>query len=145
MTFMLITVTVASRSGSHGVLKNRFQCWVMMWLGQNVTLGRGVTIGDGAVVAGFSVVAKDVPPYAIVGGNPASVIKYRFSHELIHRLLAVQWWKYHPKDFAHEDLKDPEKMVKFFEDHAADLEVFKPSVLTADEIVEAAGVDSAAS
>ena len=52
----------------------------------------GVTIGDGAVVATGSVVTKDVPPYAIVGGNPAKLIKYRFSDEQIAALLEIKWW-----------------------------------------------------
>jgi hypothetical protein len=52
----------------------------------------GVTIGDGAVVATGGVVTKDVPPYAIVGGNPAKVIRYRFSEEQIAALLEIKWW-----------------------------------------------------
>ena len=52
----------------------------------------GVTIGDGAIVAANATVTKDVPPYAIVGGMPAKVIKYRFPQEMINRLLEVKWW-----------------------------------------------------
>jgi hypothetical protein len=52
----------------------------------------GVTIGDGAVVATGGVVTKDVPPYAIVGGNPAKIIKYRHSEEQIAALLEIKWW-----------------------------------------------------
>jgi len=52
----------------------------------------GVTIGNGAVIAARAVVTKDVPPYAIVAGNPAKVIKYRFDDTTINRLLAIQWW-----------------------------------------------------
>lgn len=52
----------------------------------------GVTIGDGAVVASGAVVTKDVPPYAVVGGVPAKVIKYRFSEDVIARLLEINWW-----------------------------------------------------
>ena len=54
----------------------------------------GVTIGDGAIVAYGAVVTKDVPPYAIVGGTPAKVIRYRFPDELIAELLAFGWWQY---------------------------------------------------
>ena len=50
------------------------------WIGANATILKGVTIGEGAIVAGCSLVIKDVPPYAIVGGVPARVIKYRFSN-----------------------------------------------------------------
>jgi len=65
-----------------------------VWIGYGVTILSGVTIGDGAVVAAQSVVVKDVPPYAIVGGNPAQFIKYRFSKEVIKKLLAIQWWNW---------------------------------------------------
>jgi tetrahydrodipicolinate N-succinyltransferase len=52
----------------------------------------GVTIGDGAIVAAGAVVTKDVPPFAVVGGIPAKVLKYRFSPDIIERLLEVKWW-----------------------------------------------------
>ena len=52
----------------------------------------GVTIGDGAVVAAASVVAADVPPYAIVGGNPARVVRTRFDEDDVARLLRAAWW-----------------------------------------------------
>ncbi|EGP5048105.1 CatB-related O-acetyltransferase [Enterococcus faecium] len=58
-----------------------------VWIGDNVLILSGVNIGKGAVVAAGSVVTKNVPPYAIVGGNPAKVIKYRFSPEIIERLM----------------------------------------------------------
>lgn len=68
-----------------------------VWIGANVTILSGVTIGDGAVVAAGSVVTEPVPPFAIVGGVPASVIKYRFSVETIERLLRVGWWNWRPE------------------------------------------------
>lgn len=58
----------------------------------------GVTIGDGAIVGAGSVVTKDVPPYAIVAGNPARVIKYRFSEEQIKALLEIRWWNWSDKE-----------------------------------------------
>lgn len=63
-----------------------------VWLGGNCTILSGVTIGNGAVIANGAVVVKDVPPYAIVGGNPAKIIRYRFLPEDIERLLEVKWW-----------------------------------------------------
>lgn len=65
-----------------------------VWIGHNCTIMPGVIIHNGAVVAANSHVVKDVPPYAIVGGNPAKVIKYRFSKELIDKLLTIQWWNW---------------------------------------------------
>lgn len=63
-----------------------------VWVGARSTVLSGVTIGDGAVVAACSVVTKDVPPYAIVAGNPARVIKYRFSEDTIAGMLKIRWW-----------------------------------------------------
>lgn len=65
-----------------------------VWIGEGAFLRRGVTIGDGAVIGSRAVVAADVPPYAIVGGVPARVIRYRFDEATIERLLASQWWAY---------------------------------------------------
>ena len=61
----------------------------------------GVTIGDGAVVAGGGVVAADVPPYAVVGGNPARVIRRRFEDDDVDRLLRAAWWDW-PIDLVTE-------------------------------------------
>ncbi|MBD7912510.1 MULTISPECIES: CatB-related O-acetyltransferase [Clostridium] len=65
-----------------------------VWLGHDVTVMAGVTIHNGAIVAANSHVVNDVPPYAIVGGNPAKIIKYRFSEEIIEKLLTIQWWNW---------------------------------------------------
>ena len=63
-----------------------------VWVGMNVTIMGGVTIHNGAVIAANSVVVKDVAPYSIVGGNPATHIKYRFDKECIEKLQTIQWW-----------------------------------------------------
>jgi virginiamycin A acetyltransferase len=63
-----------------------------VWIGYGAVVMPGVTIGDGAIVATTAVVTKDVPPYAIVGGNPAAVVRYRFDESTIARLLALRWW-----------------------------------------------------
>lgn len=65
-----------------------------VWIGGGTTLSSGVTIGDGAIIASMSMVVKDVPPYAIVGGNPAKIIKYRFDENIIKRFLEIKWWNY---------------------------------------------------
>lgn len=63
-----------------------------VWMGDHCTIMSGVTIGDGAVVGAHAVVAKDVDPYSIVVGNPASHIRYRHSHAEIAYLLELKWW-----------------------------------------------------
>jgi virginiamycin A acetyltransferase len=63
-----------------------------VWIGADVTIMPGVRIGSGAIIATASVVVSDVPPYAIVGGNPAQVIKRRFDGATIQALLEIAWW-----------------------------------------------------
>jgi acetyltransferase-like isoleucine patch superfamily enzyme len=63
-----------------------------VWVGQNAIILSGVSIGNGAVIGAGSVVAKDVEPYAIVAGNPARFVRYRFPAETIAKLQAVEWW-----------------------------------------------------
>ncbi|MDR2408395.1 MAG: CatB-related O-acetyltransferase [Bacteroidales bacterium] len=62
------------------------------WIGQGVFIAGGITIGDGAVVLAHAVVTKDVPPYAIAGGTPAKILKYRYDEETIKFLLDFKWW-----------------------------------------------------
>lgn len=63
-----------------------------VWIGNRALIKSGVTVGSGAVIGAGSVVTKDVPAYAIVGGNPAKILKYRFDEEIIERLLKSEWW-----------------------------------------------------
>ena len=68
-----------------------------VWFGQNVTVMPGVHIGDGAIIAANSVVASDIPPYCVAGGNPCRVIRKRFDDELIAYLLELKWWDWPPE------------------------------------------------
>jgi virginiamycin A acetyltransferase len=84
-----------------------------VWIGANSTILRGVVVGDGAVIGANSIVTKDVPPYAIVVGNPAKLVKYRFSKKIIEQLMRIEWWnlpvetiKEKYKAFANEDVND---------------------------------------
>ena len=65
-----------------------------VWIGMHARILSGVTIGDGAIVGAFSVVSRDVPPYAIVAGNPAEIKKYRFPDDVIETLLQIKWWNW---------------------------------------------------
>ena len=77
-----------------------------VWIGNAALIRRGITIGHGAVIAAGAVVVKDVPPFAVVGGTPAKVIKYRFDEATIARILDVAWWRYHVRDLAGLDVSD---------------------------------------
>lgn len=65
-----------------------------VWIGMNSIVMRGVVIGDGAIVAAGSIVTKDVEPYSIVAGSPARIVKYRFSKDIIYKLLQIRWWEW---------------------------------------------------
>lgn len=89
--FSLMLPDAASFEG-HPATKGDVLIGNDVWLGFGATVLSGVRIGDGAVVGAGAVVAKDVPPYAIVVGNPARVIRTRFSPVQIEALLQIQWW-----------------------------------------------------
>ena len=82
-----------------------------VWIGQDVKLRAGIKIGHGAIIASGAVVTKDVPPYAIYGGVSAKLIRYRFSDALIDRLLRMEWWRFHPSDFAGLPVDRPEEFL----------------------------------
>jgi phosphonate metabolism protein (transferase hexapeptide repeat family) len=67
-----------------------------VWIGTNALILPNITIGNGAIVAAGAVVSKNVPPYAVVGGVPARIIKYRFDQKTINKLQKIKWWD---KDF----------------------------------------------
>ncbi|MEM9918928.1 MAG: CatB-related O-acetyltransferase [Bacteroidota bacterium] len=76
-----------------------------VWIGYKATIMPGITIGDGAIISTHSTVVKDVPPYTIVGGNPAKEIRKRFSEETIDKLLQLEWWNWAPEKITkHLDL-----------------------------------------
>lgn len=83
-----------------------------VWIGNRVTLLPGITIADGAIIAAGAVVTKDVPPYAIVGGVPAKILKYRFDNDKIETLLKLKWWE------------KPLEWIKQYSDSFEDIECF---------------------
>lgn len=104
------------------------------WIGQDATIMRGLQIGDGAVIAASAVVTKDVPPYAIVGGNPARIIRYRFDPGIIQELLAIKWWRY---DYTAlntinlSDIRESLKEFKLVEDNHPE---YSPSLIDVNEM-----------
>lgn len=92
-----------------------------VWIGEGAMIMGGVTVGNGSVVASKSVVTKDVPPYAIVGGVPAKVLKYRFDEETIKVLEKYEWWNFSDEDIEKVlpifTVSNPEKstIIKCFE------------------------------
>jgi acetyltransferase-like isoleucine patch superfamily enzyme len=72
-----------------------------VWIGSLALIKRGISISDGSIVAGGAVVVKDVPPYSIVGGVPAKVLRSRFPEHLVERLQKLAWW-----DLPEDDLRD---------------------------------------
>jgi hypothetical protein len=72
-----------------------------VWIGATSTIMSGVTIGDGAVIGAGSTITKDVPPFAIVAGNPGKIVKYRFTEEQIEKLLQIAWW-----DWGEDKIKE---------------------------------------
>ncbi|GAY76208.1 chloramphenicol acetyltransferase [Sporolactobacillus inulinus] len=79
-----------------------------VWIGDSAKIMEGVTISDGAIVAADALVLKDVPPFAIVAGVPAKLIRYRFESEDINYLLSLKWWE--------KDLKWITEYSKYFND-----------------------------
>lgn len=88
-----------------------------VWVGSHVLINGGVHVGDGACIAAGAVVVKDVPPYAIVGGVPAKVIRYRFSPDVIEELLRLKWW-----NMDEELLK---QHISFFQTDKIDIDALK--------------------
>lgn len=90
-----------------------------VWIGRECVIMPGVKIGDGAIVAACSVVAKDIPPYTVFGGNPARLIKQRFDEELTGLLLQLCWWDLEPEKLVEilpllcdPDLEKVKKAIK---------------------------------
>lgn len=108
---------LAGKDG-HPVSKGETKIGSDVWIGFRVIVLSGVTIGDGAVIGAGAMVAADVPPYAIVAGNPAEVIRYRFPPNDIQRLLSLCWWDWDiDKIKENVPLLCSENIERFIRDH----------------------------
>lgn len=95
-----------------------------VWIGRDVTLSMGIKIGNGSIVAANSTVTKDVPPYSIVGGNPAMVLRTRFPNDISHRLHNTEWWNLDPKLVLRASMLPVDKALADFESASADQNFF---------------------
>lgn len=100
-----------------------------VWIGQNVTLSMGITIGNGAVIAANSMVTKSVPDFAIVGGNPAKFIKYRFTEYQQSQLKEIQWWNYLFTEFHSLDSQNMLHFLRQWREQSESFKVYKPKIL----------------
>jgi acetyltransferase-like isoleucine patch superfamily enzyme len=108
-----------------------------VWIGDEAMIAPGVTIGDGAVVGARALVLKDVPPYAIVVGQPAKVTRMRMPENLVARFLDLQWWRFGPNVLQGLPADQPERFLDLLEARiAADRPAeFQPAPLRAQDIV----------
>ena len=106
-----------------------------VWIGANCLIKEGITIGTGAVIAAHSVVTKSVPAYSIVGGNPARVIKKRFSDSVCDALLESAWWKYNFTDFQDAPFSSPEGFLDFFNQKKSSLVEYLPAKIKLIDIL----------
>lgn len=91
-----------------------------VWVGSDALIKRGVTVGHGAVIGAGSIVTRDVPPYAIVAGTPARILRYRFPEAVIERMLAAAWWRFGPDRIQPLDPRDPTAFLDRIEAAIAD-------------------------
>jgi virginiamycin A acetyltransferase len=103
------------RSSSRGTIT---QIGNDVWIGSEAIVLRGVTINDGAVVGAGAVVTRDVPPYAIVAGNPARIVRHRFAPDTITRLLNIRWWNIAPRFLCRLDFSDVDATLRILEGQA---------------------------
>lgn len=91
-----------------------------VWIGSNVLIKSGVKIGNGAIIGAGAIVTKDIEPFSVVVGNPAKLIKKRFSNEIINKLLQLEWWKLDIKDLHDLPFDNVEKCVQRLREYSID-------------------------
>lgn len=107
-----------------------------VWIGQDVLISPGITIGTGAILAAGAVVTRDVEPYAIVGGNKAEIIRYRFEKDIRDKLLESRWWEYSFSDLHDLDFSDPVIFLQRFERRKKDLKPWNPKLINIYDFIK---------
>lgn len=102
-----------------------------VWIGANAIVMSGLVVGDGAVIAAGAIVTKDVPPYAVVAGVPARIIKFRFPLPVVRRLLALRWWRFRATELAEVPFDDVEAAIAEIErrEKAGLLKPYRPGTV----------------
>ncbi len=100
-----------------------------VWIGHGAFVLPGVTIGDGAVLGAMSVVTKDVPPYAVVAGNPATIRRFRLPMTIAARLMELAWWRYAPWQLASVDFTAPESAIDVLAERLKGEAPFTPAIV----------------
>ncbi|HET6182295.1 MAG TPA: DUF6492 family protein [Acetobacteraceae bacterium] len=107
-----------------------------VYIGHGAFLMQGVTVGDGTVVGACSVVTKDVPPYAVVAGSPATVRRMRFPEPIIERMSKIRWWQYAFWDLSDIPFAEPTAFLDFVElRQQQGLEPYKPQLVSIKELL----------
>jgi hypothetical protein len=111
-----------------------------VWIGHGAFISPGVTIGDGAVVAGHAVVTRDVPPYAIVGGNPAQILRMRFDLQQCAALQALAWWRFAPWQLIGIPFANIDHVLSHLRQRVPGLTPYEPAkIIVADILAAGAG------
>lgn len=100
------------------------------WIGRDAVIMEGVHVGHGAVVAARAVVTRDVPEYAVVAGVPAKIVKYRFSQNLIDKIIASQWWNYPAEEIQKLNLDQVEQCLEALTKIGVKHKVYKKLCIT---------------
>lgn len=108
-----------------------------VWIGADVVIKSGINIGHGAIIASNSVITKDVPPYAIVGGAPAKIIKYRFTEEIIEKLMDLRWWRFQKDDLKGLMANKPQEFISSLYEKILlnKINEYHPEIITKEKIL----------
>lgn len=114
-----------------------------VYIGHGAFILPGVTVGHGAVIGACAVVTKDVPPYAVVAGSPATIRKYRFDQPMIDRILESRWWEFTPRDYSGVDPANPQAFVDCARRlRDAGRTVYAPTPVHLGDLISALSTDS---